>query len=43
MTGFSFKLAGITRTDNALWFYGNPGGADEHKMKQTLSGAATTR
>ncbi len=34
--GFTFRLAGITRTDNALWFYGNPGGADEHKMKQTL-------
>jgi hypothetical protein len=35
-TGFSFKLAGVTRTDNALWFYANPGGADEHKMKQAL-------
>ncbi|HZB77342.1 MAG TPA: zinc metalloprotease [Solirubrobacteraceae bacterium] len=34
--GFTFKLAGVTRTDNALWFYGNPGGADEHRMKQTL-------
>ena len=36
-TGFSFKLAGITRTDNAGWFYTNPGGADEHTMKQTLT------
>jgi hypothetical protein len=34
--GFTFKLAGVTRTSNALWFYGNPGGADEHKMKQAL-------
>ncbi len=35
-TGFSFKLAGVTRTDNAGWFYTNPGGADEHNMKQAL-------
>ena len=35
-TGFSFKLAGITRTDNALWFSANPGGADEQKMKTAL-------
>src|SRR5829696_2891200 len=35
-TGFSFRLAGITRTNNALWFYANPGGADEQKMKTTL-------
>jgi hypothetical protein len=35
-SGFSFKLAGITRTDNAGWFYTNPGGADEHNMKQAL-------
>ena len=35
-TGFSFKLAGVTRTDNAGWFYANPGGADEHNMKQAL-------
>ena len=25
-TGFKFKLAGVTRTDNAAWFYGGPGG-----------------
>ena len=35
-TGFSFRLAGITRTDNAQWFYANPGGVGEHTMKQTL-------
>jgi hypothetical protein len=35
-TGFSFKLAGVTRTDNPGWFYTNPGGTDEHTMKRTL-------
>jgi hypothetical protein len=35
-SGFSFKLAGVTRTDNALWFNASPGGADERKMKQAL-------
>jgi Pregnancy-associated plasma protein-A len=34
-TGFSFRLAGVTRTNNAQWHYANPGGA-EHRMKQTL-------
>ena len=34
-TGFSFQLAGITRTDNADWHYANPGGA-EHRMKRAL-------
>src|SRR5687767_3299463 len=34
--GFSFKLAGVTRTDNAGWFHANPGGTNEHTMKQTL-------
>jgi len=34
-TGFSFELAGVTRTDNAKWFYAGPGGA-EHAMKGTL-------
>jgi hypothetical protein len=29
-TGFSFKLAGVTRTDNAAWFFAGPGGTDEH-------------
>ena len=35
-TGFSFQLAGVTRTDNAAWFYGNAGGTDEHSMKRAL-------
>ncbi len=35
-TGFSFELAGVTRTDNADWFYGGIGGTNEHTMKQTL-------
>jgi len=35
-SGFSFALAGVTRTDNADWFYANPGGTNEHTMKQTL-------
>jgi hypothetical protein len=34
-TGFSFELAGVTRTNNAKWFYAGPGGA-EHDMKRTL-------
>jgi hypothetical protein len=33
--GFTFELAGITRTNNAKWFYAGPGGA-EHDMKMTL-------
>jgi hypothetical protein len=35
-TGFSFTLAGVTRTDNAAWFNAKPGGVDEHSMKQAL-------
>jgi hypothetical protein len=35
-TGFSFRLAGVTRTDNAAWFYAGPGGKDEHTMKAAL-------
>jgi hypothetical protein len=35
-TGFSFRLAGVTRTDNAAWFYAGPGGKDEHSMKAAL-------
>jgi hypothetical protein len=34
-TGFTFELAGVTRTDNARWFYSGSGGA-EHDMKRTL-------
>jgi hypothetical protein len=42
-SGFSFQLAGVTRTDNAAWFYAGPGGTAEHTMKQTLrrGGAGT--
>jgi Pregnancy-associated plasma protein-A len=35
-TGFGFRLAGVTRTDNAAWFYAGPGGNDEHSMKHAL-------
>jgi hypothetical protein len=35
-SGFSFALAGVTHTDNAAWFYANPGGTNEHTMKRTL-------
>ncbi len=35
-TGFSFKLAGVTRTDNAAWFYAGAGGNNEHSMKAAL-------
>jgi Pregnancy-associated plasma protein-A len=35
-TGFSFRLAGVTRTANADWFYSGPGGTNEHTMKRTL-------
>ena len=35
-TGFSFKLAGVTRTDNAAWHYAGPSGADANTMKRTL-------
>ena len=33
-TGFSFSLAGVTRTDNAKWYAAKPGA--EHDMKKTL-------
>jgi hypothetical protein len=35
-TAFSFKLAGVTRTDNAAWFYLGIGSAAEAEMKKTL-------
>jgi hypothetical protein len=35
-TGFSFELAGVTRTDNAAWFYAGPGGVNENSMKTEL-------
>ncbi len=34
-TGFSFTLAGITRTDDAVWYASRSGGA-EHEMKKAL-------
>ena len=40
-TVFSFTLAGVTRTDNADWFYGGIGGTNEHSMKQTLHQGGT--
>ena len=40
-TGFSFALAGVTRTDDADWFYANPGGTNEHTMKQVLHQGGT--
>ena len=35
-TGFSFMLAGVTRTNNAAWFYASLNGVDENTMKRTL-------
>ena len=40
-TGFSFALAGLTRTDNSVWFYANPGGTAEHSMKKALHAGGT--
>ena len=40
-TGFSFTLAGVSRTDDAGWFYANPGGTNEHTMKQVLHQGGT--
>lgn len=40
-TGFAFALAGVTRTDNAEWFYAGPGGTDEHAMKTALRRGGT--
>jgi hypothetical protein len=34
-TGFTFTLAGVTRTNNAVWYASRSGGA-EHAMKQAL-------
>ena len=36
VTGFRFELVGTTRTDNATWFYADPGGNPEKSMKQAL-------
>ena len=35
-SGFSFTLAGVTRTDNAEWYYARAGSNPERDMKQTL-------
>jgi len=35
-TGFSFKLVGITRTDNAEWHYAGIGSSAERAMKKSL-------
>jgi hypothetical protein len=35
-TGFKFELAGVTRTDNADWFYGGIDGSSERPMKRAL-------
>jgi hypothetical protein len=40
-SGFSFRLAGVTRTDNADWFYANPGGVAENSMKSALRQGGT--
>lgn len=34
--GFRFKLAGVTRTDNASWFYAGAGSSAEREMKKAL-------
>lgn len=35
-TGFSFTLAGVTRTDNSRWYNLRQGSRDEARMKSTL-------
>jgi hypothetical protein len=35
-TGFAFRLAGVTRTDDAGWFWAPAGGKDERDMKKAL-------
>jgi hypothetical protein len=35
-SGFRFELAGVTRTDNAQWFYGAIDGSSERPMKKAL-------
>jgi hypothetical protein len=35
-SGFSFMLAGTTRTDNAAWFNAGPSTSEERDMKRTL-------
>jgi hypothetical protein len=40
-TGFSFKLAGVTRTDNATWFNAGINGTAAHEMKHALHQGGT--
>jgi hypothetical protein len=35
-TGFKFKLAGVTRTDNAAWHFAGPTTKEERDMKKAL-------
>ena len=35
-SGFSFRLVGVTRTDNAEWFYAGPSSKAERDMKKAL-------
>jgi hypothetical protein len=35
-SGFSFTLAGVTRTNNAAWHFAGPGTSEERAMKQAL-------
>ena len=37
-TGFSFELTGVTRTDNAKWFYASIGGAEKDMKKSAPPG-----
>jgi hypothetical protein len=39
-TGFSFELKGVTRTDNAKWFYASIGGAEKDMKKALHRGGA---
>ena len=39
-SGFSFTLAGTTRTDTAAWFNAGPSTSQERDMKRTLLRAA---
>ena len=42
-SGFRFQLAGVTRTDNADWFYGvgGLGGGEEHDMTEPRQSGAS--
>jgi hypothetical protein len=40
-TGFSFELAGVTRTDNAEWFYAGPGTSTTYAGRSDQGETAT--